>query len=76
MSYDELRGWAKYLAKEPVNSIEAQLALVAQVSANSFGGKAKFDDMFFTNYKVTPKVNTEAKPMSVSSIRSKFSNVL
>lgn len=51
MPYSELVGWSKYLAHEPHNSTEIQLALIAQIANNSMGGKLKLDEALITSYK-------------------------
>lgn len=51
MSYKELVGWSKYLAHEPVNSTEVQLALLSQIVSSFGGGKAKLNDLLITQYK-------------------------
>jgi hypothetical protein len=51
----ELRGWIKYLALEPYNSVEIQLALVSTVANNAMGGKAKLEDMLITQRNIDDK---------------------
>ena len=76
MDYEELLGWANYLAHEPINSVEMQLAQLTQVVSASFGGKITFDEALFTQYKAPKNEEKEMVPMSASNIRSKFSNLI
>lgn len=55
MSIKELNGWAEYLSREPVYSVEAQLAGILQITSQINGGKMKFDEAHFTKYKKTPE---------------------
>lgn len=70
MSMSELREWAEFLSKEPVNSVEVQLALLTTIVANMMGGKKKIDDFLITSYK-------EDKPMYASeeSVSAIFASI-
>lgn len=79
MSYRELVGWQKYLAEEPANSIEIQLALLSQLVSSFGGGKHKITDFLITQYdekkhKATePTFTSEEEIIRVFSLMSKQS---
>lgn|GEM_PF-4032978 len=59
MSQKELIGWSKYLALEPFNSTEIQLALLSQMVSSFGGGKSKLQDFLITQYKGKPSTTPE-----------------
>jgi hypothetical protein len=71
MSYTELLGWQRYFREEPSNSIEIQLALLAQM-VSSFGkGKHKLQDFLITQY--VEKKNTTQEFASEDDVKAIFS---
>lgn len=59
-----------YLQKEPDNSVELQLALLAQMVNNALGGKMKFKEALITR-KYDKSYNSE--PTSAETIKNVFS---
>lgn len=59
MSYTELVGWQRYFQEEPSNSIEIQLALLAQMVSSFGGGKHKIQDFLITQYVEKKKPTQE-----------------
>ena len=52
MSVNEFNGWKRYLEHEPTNSVEVQLALIAQMMASFMGTKKpKLEDYLITQFK-------------------------
>jgi hypothetical protein len=73
MTSKELRGWSQYFALEPDNSVEIQLALLAQIVNNALGGKLKIKDALITRQETTNKEMPTA-PTS-DQIKSVFSAI-
>ena len=73
MSMNEINGWSKYLAQEPSNSIEIQLALISQQIA-AFGGakNTKLKDFLIT--QVQPD-KFKKEPVSKNQILSVFGSI-
>lgn len=69
----ELNSWVKYLAVEPFNSTEIQLALNTQAQVNSVGGKSSVDDLLITQYRHDK--HTKKKSPSNAAIRAAFSTL-
>lgn len=71
MSYTELLGWQRYFQEEPSNSIEIQLALLAQMVSSFGGGKHKIEDFLVTQYK--EKVKAKDSFASEDDVKAMFS---
>ena len=59
MSSKELTGWYKYLATEPQNSTEIQLALLAQLVMSFMGNKTTLKEMLITQHDFVSKIKEE-----------------
>lgn len=70
MSVKEINGWIKYLAVEPSNSIEIQLALISQQISSALGSKKQYalKDFLITQYAGKPKLKTPPTKHQILSV--------
>lgn len=70
MSVREINGWIKYLAVEPSNSIEIQLALISQQISSALGSKKQYalKDFLITQYAGKPKPKTPPTKHQILSV--------
>jgi hypothetical protein len=59
MTAQEFEEWKVYMAHEPYNPLELQLASLLTMMSNYLGGKRKVDD-----FMVSSKINKPQKPLS------------
>ena len=70
MSTKEINGWIKYLAVEPFNSVEIQLALISQQISSGLGSKKQhtLKDFLITQYAGKPKPKTPPTKHQILSV--------
>ena len=70
MSVREINGWIKYLAVEPFNSVEIQLALISQQISSGLGSKKQhtLKDFLITQYAGKPKPKTPPTKHQILSV--------
>lgn len=72
MSAKEVQGWARYFADEPDNSVEIQLALLANMVSSAFGGKGKLEDFLITRALSNTKKADIEDQISPDEVKNKF----
>lgn len=72
MSAREVQGWALYFSDEPDNSIEIQLALIANMVSSAFGGKGKLEDFLLTRASNISKKADIENQLSPDEVKNRF----